>query len=222
MTLVDQAADDGYILDVHRPDDVALVHGVDVVDLHADVAHGVLAREGMRLDALQRSHGAFGSGAHREVHLARREPAQQVDTRLQVLLLGLQHEVVVRGQRRGVERRDEDRLRRVVGRGDDAVGALNNHRPETRMQQQLDDLLARRLLKIGLRELLVALHGVGRDRHGENPAFLAAVYGRHLAADGRREENALVVLVEEQRRTGLHLITHLNQQLGSHALEIEG
>lgn len=76
------------ILNVDRPHDFALVHGVDVVDLHADVADGVLAREGMRLGALERSHLPLGLGAHRKMHLARSEFAHYVDTGLEVLLLG--------------------------------------------------------------------------------------------------------------------------------------
>lgn len=220
--LVHQTADDGQILDIDRPDDVALVDRIDVVDLHADVAHGVLAGERVQLDALQLGHAALGLGAHREVHLARREPAHQLDAGLQVPLLVAEDEVVVRSERRGVEGGDEDGLRRVVRVGDDAVGSLHDHRPEARTQQQFDDLLARSLLQVGLLELLVALNGVGGHRHGEHLALLSAVDGGHLAADGRREEDALVVLVEEQRRSGLHLISHLNQQLGRHTLEIEG
>lgn len=219
--LVEQTADDRQILNVDRPHDFALVHGVDVVDLHADVADGVLAREGMRLGALERSHLPLGLGAHRKMHLARSEFAHYVDTGLEVLLLGAQDVVVVRSQRRGIEGGDEDRFRRVVRVGDNAVGSLHDHGPETRLEQQLDNLLAGSLLQIGLRELLVALYGGGRHGHGENLALLAAVDGRNRTADGRREEDALAVLVEEQRRTGFHLIAHLNQQLGSHALEIK-
>ncbi len=208
--------------DVDRPHHLALVHGVDVVDLHADVADGMLAGEGVHLGTSERRHLPFGLGAHREVHLAGREFTHHVDTRLKVLLLGFQDVVVVRGQRRRVERGDEDRFRRVVGIGDDAVGPLHDHRPEARPKQQFDDLLARSRFQIGLCELLVLLRGVGGYRHAENLALLTAIDGGHRAADGRREEDALVGLVEEQRRTGFHLIALLNQQLGSHALEIEG
>ena len=193
-----------------------------MVDLHADVAHGMFAREGVQLDALERRHPSLGLGAHRQVHLARREAAHHLDAGLEVLLLVAEHEVVIRGQRRGGEAGDEDRLRRVVRVGDDAVGSLHDHRPEARTQQQFDDLFARSGAEVDLAELLVALPAVGGHRHREHLALLAAIDRRHRAADGRREEDPLVVLVEEQRRTGLHLIAHLNQQLGCHALEIEG
>ena len=156
------------------------------------------------------------------MHLARSEFAHHVDTRLEVLLLGFQHEIVIRGQRRGVEGGDEDRFRRVAGVGDDAVRALHDHRPKARPEQQGDDLLARSRPEVGLLKLLVLLGGVGSHRHGEDLALLSAVDGSHRTADGRREEHAFVVLVEEQRRAGFHPIALLNQQLGSHALEIEG
>ena len=219
---VEQAADDGQILDVDRPHHFALVHRVHVVDLHADVADGVFARKGVEFGALERGHLPFGLGAHREMHLARSEFAHHVDTRLEVLLLGFQHEIVIRGQRRGVEGGDEDRFRRVAGVGDDAVRALHDHRPKARPEQQGDDLLARSRPEVGLLKLLVLLGGVGSHRHGEDLALLSAVDGGHRTADGRREEHAFVVLVEEQRRAGFHPIALLNQQLGSHALEIEG
>jgi len=212
---VEQAADDGQILDVDRPHHFALVHRVHVVDLHADVADGVFARKGVEFGALERGHLPFGLGAHREMHLARSEFAHHVDTRLEVLLFGFQHEIVIRGQRRGVEGGDEDRFRRVAGVGDDAVRALHDHRPKARPEQQGDDLLARSRPEVGLLKLLVLLGGVGSHRHGEDLALLSAV-------DGGREEHAFVVLVEEQRRAGFHPIALLNQQLGSHALEIEG
>ena len=218
---VEQAADDGQILDIDRPHDVALVHGVDVVDLDADVARGMLAREGVQLGTLEHGHLPLGLGTHRKVHFARREAAHHLDAGLEVLLLVAEHEVVIRGQRRGVEGGNENGLRRVVRVGDDAVGPLHDHRPEAGTEQQFDNLLAGRFLEVGLGELLVALRGIRRYGYGEHLALLPAVDGSNRPADRRREEDTLAVLVEEQRRTGFHLIAYLNQQLGSHAFEIE-
>ena len=166
---VEQAADDGQVLMLTVHTTSPLFTGVHMVDLHADIADGVFARKGVEFGALERGHLPFGLGAHREVHLARSEPAHHVDTRLEVLLFGFQHEIVVRGQRRGVEGGDEDRFRRVAGVGDDAVRALHDHRPETRPEQQGDDLLARSRPEVGLLKLLVLLGGVGRSPSRRGP-----------------------------------------------------
>ncbi len=133
-----------------------------------------------------------------------------------------QREVVVGGQGCRVERRDEHGFRRVVGVGDHAVGALHDHRPQSRAEQQLHDLLARRAAHVELRELLVLSVGIGRHGHGEHLALLAAIDGRHRTPDGRSKQDALVALAEEQRRTRLHPVAGLHQQFGSHTLEIEG
>ena len=72
---------------------------------------------------LEHGHLPLGLGTHREVHFARREAAHHLDAGLEILLLVAEHEVVIRGQRRGVEGGNENGLRRVVRVGDDAIGA---------------------------------------------------------------------------------------------------
>ncbi len=217
----EQTADGRNVLNGYRPHLVALGDGIDAVDLHTHVAHGVLALESVHLDALHRRHLALGLGAHRKVHLAVGELAQHFETLLQVGLLAFQREVHVGGQGGRIERRHENRLGSVVGIGDDAVRTLLNHRPQTRFEQHLDNLRTIRLAQIELRELLVLLLGVGSHRDVENLALLTAIHGRHGTADRRSEKHAAVVLIEEQRRTDLYLVARLHQQLGSHALEIQ-
>ena len=182
----------------------------------------MLARKAVQFGACQRRHVALGLGAHRQMHLARRELAQHLDSGLQVVFLLAKHEVVVRGQRRRIERRNKDCPGRVRRVGDDAVGALHDHRPQAAAQQQFHNFLARGRTEVRTSELFRPTFAVGGHRHGEHLAFFAAVDGRHTAAHRRGEKYALVVLVEEQRRTRLHLIARLDQQLGGHALEIEG
>ena len=219
--VVEQAADDGEVLHVYRPDDLALIDGVDVVDLHAHVARGVLAREFVDFSPLKRRHLALAAGPHREVHLARGEATHDVDTGLEVFPFAPQHEVVIGGQGRGIERRNEYGLRNVVRVGNDAIGTLHDHGPQARTQQLPDDLLPCGGFQIDRRELLVSLGRIGLDGHVEHFAFLSAIDRRHRAADRRGKEHPLVVLIEEQRRACLHPVTDLNQQLGRHALEVE-
>ena len=142
--------------------------------------------------------------------------------RLASEVIAFQREIVVRSLGRRIERRDKDRLRRVHGVRNDAVGPLDDHRPQTRTEQKFDNLLTRGLFETRHRERLVLLPGVRGHSHRKHLALLTPIDGRHRAADGRREEYTLVELVEEQRRTGLHPITHLNQQFRCHTLEIQG
>ena len=140
----EETADRGQILHVDRPDHLALVHGIDVVDLHADVARGMFAGKSVQLDAFERSGFAFGTRTERNVHFACREFLQYLHAPLQGGLFAREREVVVRRQRRRVECRNENRFGRIVGIGDNTVGALNNHRPQAGLQQKSDDLVAGR------------------------------------------------------------------------------
>jgi hypothetical protein len=65
------------------------------------------------------------------------------------------------------------------------------------------------------------LFGIGLDGHGEHLALLAAIDRLDRSAHGRGEQHALVVLVEEQRSTRLHLISYFHQQLRSYTFKIE-
>ncbi len=221
MSRTYQSANNSQILHIDRPYDLTFIDRVDVVDLHTDIASRMFAGKRMQFDTFEFGHTPLCTGAHRKVHLATGKFSQNLDTGLQVLLLIAQHEVVIGSQWGRIERRHEDGFRRIGRIGDDAVGTLHKHRPQTGVQQQLDQFVAQNRRQVGLGELLKTRLGIGRNGHGKHLALFAAVDGSHRTADRRSEKDALVVLVEEQRRTGFHTIALLHQKFGSNALEIE-
>ncbi len=192
-----------------------------MVDLHAYVTRGVLALESVVLDALDTGDETLPAGQSRKVYLAVGQTRQHVEAALQLLLATGQHEIVLGSQRSRIECRDENRLGFLLRIGDKTERTLHQTGPDTRREHRLDDLLARGRTKVCRLELLVLLYGVGIDHDIEQLALLAAIDGRNGAADGRSEQHARIVLIEEQRVAGLDPVADLHQQLRSNVLVIE-
>ena len=218
---VQQAADDGQILNIHRPHPLVLVDRIDVMNLNAYITYRMLACKRVDFGPFQRCHFALRTGTHAQMDLTRSELAHRFDTRFEVPLLTGQHEIVIRSQRCGIERRNENGLRCVARIGDDTVRPLDNHGPKPRLEQKIDNLFAGSGLHIQLGKLFVHLGRIGLDRHVENATLLTAIDRRNRTADGRGENHPFVVLVEEQRGTRLDPVAGFHQQLGRHTLEIE-
>ena len=220
MSGIHQPSDYGHVLNIHGPNLFALVYRVDMVNLHTYVTGRMYARETVNLNSGDFVEHPFLSRFERKVHLAVGQKPQRIETGLQILLRIRQNVVHIGSERRRIESRDEYRFRSVVRRGYDTVGTLDDARPEAGTEQQLFKLLTRSLGDRFDIELLVLLLGIGSHGNEKHLSLLATHDCRHSAAYRRAEKNLLAVLVEEQRSSGLDLISLSDQQLGRHAFEV--
>ena len=143
------------------------------------------------------------------------------NTVLKVSLVVSQYHIAIGCQRSRIETRYEDRLGLIVGVGDNAVRTLDDQRPQACFEQQFGRILLRGLLDCGDVELLEALGCVGLNGYVENLALLTAINGGNRTAYGRGEQNAAVILREEERVACLNLLADLNQKLGNNTFKIQ-
>ena len=152
------------------PDGLALADGGDVADLDTDVAGGVFARNLIEGDAFQFvERGAGGLVAiDADVDTAFGQFTESDETGLDGGHLASEDEVGIGSKRGGVESRHENGLRLQGRIGDDAVGTLDEGRPQAAGEDGLAHLVGAQCLhilhaEVHILPLLVRFHDHGKQ-----------------------------------------------------------
>ena len=207
------------MLSTHGPNGFALVHRVDVVDLHAHVAGGVGAGEDA--DFCVRDGQQFGVDLLRvDAHVNGRDAREGGDARLEVAFPTLCHKREVGGKGHRAECRHEDRLGLLLGVGNHVVGTLAQEGCHACFKHQGVHFFAGSLFGVGRIERLVVLLAVAFDADAQELAAFAALDGFHRAADGADYCNFLGGLVHKKRVTGFYAAALFDRELGHDSVKI--
>ena len=163
-------------------------------------------------------HGARDArpGAHRQVDLTRRERREGFQSGLKpAAILPACH---LRGERRGVERCNEDVARRDAHEGNNVERALAHHSEKPAAHQRVHA----GILVGGLAEIARLLPFSLFNGDVLYLAAFSAMDLRHLAGDGAREAQTLVFLGVKQRVAGRHHVAGLDRGLPGITREIIG
>ena len=204
----------------HRPDDVFLPDRRDVADLHADVAGGVLALEGVQLTVLQGCERGRLVAVETHADLARSQLGQGADTGLDVCQGVAEAVVAVCGEGGGVESGYEDVARGCGGVGDDAVGALDQPRPEAALEEGLADLPGVQFGGVLDAEIDGFPLAVRLDEDGEQFALVSSDDLLDRTAHRRAKEDVSVLFVCHDGGAAEHGVAFLDQKSGEKTLEV--
>ena len=216
-----QPAEENHCRGLNNPHHFALIHGVEVVHLHAYVAcrtgtvedvHFHVFRVQQRTGRLLRAHAEIGF----------RHLRQSCQTRLPGRFVVLQFKLEVAGQRLVAQGRHENCFRLVGRIGHHGVGQLVDVAEKPRFQQRGFHVFALERSHVFLAELSKFLLAVGLHFHAEHFSPLAANHRCHLATHGRGEAHFGAILVDEKCIAGLDFIAFAHDQLRRNAREIVG
>ena len=219
LARTEEFAKHNHVLSTHGPNGFALVHRVDVVDLHAHVAGGVGAGEDA--DFCVRDGQQFGVDLLRvDAHVNGRDAREGGDARLEVAFPTLCHKREVGGKGHRAECRHEDRLGLLLGVGNHVVGTLAQEGCHACFKHQGVHFFAGSLFGVGRIERLVVLLAVAFDADAQELAAFAALDGFHRAADGADYCNFLGGLVHKKRVTGFYAAALFDRELGHDSVKI--
>ena len=219
LARTEELAKHNHVLSTHGPYGFALVHGVDMIDLHAHVAGGV--RAGKDADLCMRDGQQFRVDLLRvDAHVNRRDAREGGDARLEVAFPTLCHKREVGCKRHGAECRHENRLGLLLGVGNHVVGTLAQEGGHACFEHQGVHFFAGGLLGVGRVKRLVVLLAVALDADAQELAAFAALDGFHRAADGADYCNFLGGLVHKKRVAGFYAAALFHRELGHDSVEI--
>ena len=212
------ACEDGFF-GPERPYRLALVDGVDVVNLHAYVAARVRPVERVDAAALCGDKGgALLPGADAQAHGGYLREGQQAC--LEVVFASFYDKREVGGQRHFAERRYEDAFGAVGGRWHHVVRALAEIGKEPCLKQQFRHLPAVGRARVEGAKVDALLRFVCLDFDTQQFAALTPHDGFHRAACRRRHVDGFRGLVREQRTAGQHVLAFLHEETHRHAVEV--
>ena len=191
-----------------------------MADLHAHVAGGVLALEGIQLTVLQGCESGRLVAVETHADLARSQFGKGADAGLDVCQGVAVAEVAVRGERGGVESGHEDVARGRLRIGDDAVGTLDQPRPEAALQKRLADLPGVQLGGVLDAEVDGFTLAVRLDEDGEQFALVSSDDLLDRTAHRRAKEDVSVLFVCHDGGAAEHGVAFLDQKSGETTLAV--
>ena len=207
------------------PYHLALVHRVNVVNLHTDVAgrtgtveHGQLY-DVFNLHLLQTGVEIrlYANAQMRLCHFR-----QCLQTCHEVLFLTLHLVAEVTCQRFVSQSRDEDGLGHCLRTGRDGVRQLVDIAKDARIEQCLNHIITTHLCHVTLTIVYVALLLVGFHLYAEHLPALTTLDGSHTATHRRGKLHLRISLVDKQRLSGFDMVTLMDNDLRRNTLEIVG